>query len=272
LTIGELAQRLRVSTRTLRHYAQLGLLLPEHVDARTGYRTYAEVQLVRGMQIEQLKATGMSLSAIREALELDGDAARALRQRRQQIEKVVAEHAVQIAAIDALLASQAGLAVPELVEVPPGHVVVARTTCEPDDMARTIRREIQQLGRRVRQRERVRCRSFSARFSLQVDDGPIAVEVAGHLDEPTDQSIIQPSEMHLKVVLVGNIGLLPVAYDVALTAVRERGLQPRGTAVEHYIDLTAIGRTEVAIPVSQTNSAASRFPCISADLARPRTW
>ena len=36
---------------------------------------------------------------------------------------------------------------------------------------------------------------------------------------------------------------------VVLTAVRERGLQPLGTAVEHYLDLDEVGRTEVAIPI-----------------------
>jgi DNA-binding transcriptional MerR regulator len=249
LTIGELAQRLRVSTRTLRHYAQLGLLLPEHVDARTGYRTYGEAQLVRGTRIEQLKTTGMSLSAIKESLESTGSAAPALRQRRQEIEQIVADHAAQLGAIDALLAAHTQLASPELVEVPARHVLLTRWSSEPDDLARTIRRAIQQLGRRVRQRDGVRCRSFSARFPVDVSEGPIAIEVAGHVDQPTSESIIQAAETHLKVVLVGNIGLLPLAYDVALTAVRERGLQPCGTAIEHYLDLSVVGRTEVAIPV-----------------------
>jgi DNA-binding transcriptional MerR regulator len=249
LTIGELAQRLRVSTRTLRHYAQLGLLVPEHVDARTSYRTYGESQLVRGMQIEQLKATGMSLSVIKAALASDGHAAAALRQRRAQIDEIIADHAAQIAAIDALLTAPTELAKPALVDAPAGHVVLARVRSEPDDSARAIRRAIQQLGRRVRQHDGVRCRSFSARFPVDLDDGPLAIEVAGHLDQPTSESIIQPEETHLKVVFVGNIEMLPLAYDVALTAVRERGLQPCGTAIEHYLDLSIIGRTEVAIPV-----------------------
>jgi predicted enzyme related to lactoylglutathione lyase len=94
-----------------------------------------------------------------------------------------------------------------------------------------------------------RCRSFSARFPLDVDDTAIPIQVAGHLDERATASTIQPAETQLKVELVGNVGLLPMAYDVVLTAVRERGLQPVGTAVEHYIDLGEVGRTEVAIPV-----------------------
>jgi DNA-binding transcriptional MerR regulator len=249
MTIGELALRLRVSTRTLRHYDDLGLLVPEHVDPRTGYRVYGHAQLLRGVQIEQLKATGMSLATIMDALENDIEATRALRQRRTEIAELLADHTAQLAAIDALLASKVELAIPELVEVPEEDVVVTRTTCEPDELSRTIRHAIQQLGRETRRRSGVRCRSFSARFPLEVGEGPMPVEVAGHLDEPTVHSSIQPVETQLQVLLVGHVGLLPLAYDVVLTTAHERGLEPCGTVVEHYLDLAAVGRTEVGIPV-----------------------
>src|SRR5690349_5274029 len=71
MRIGELAQRLRVSTRTLRHYESVGLLTPASVDESTGYRSYGAAELLRGVRIEQLKGTGLSLEEIRAAL--DGD-------------------------------------------------------------------------------------------------------------------------------------------------------------------------------------------------------
>jgi DNA-binding transcriptional MerR regulator len=249
LTIGELAQRLRVSTRTLRHYDHLGLLVPDHLDPRTGYRRYGQAQLLRGVQIEQLKATGLALVAIKRVLENDSEATRVLRQRRMEIAELVADHTAQLAAIDALLASEVELATPEIVDVPEGSVVVTRTTCEPEALSRTIRRAIQQLGRDTRRHSGIRCRSFSARFPLHVGDAPIPVEVVGHLDEPTGQSTVEPAQTQLKVLLVGNLAMLPLAYDVALTTVRERDLEPCGTAIEHYLDLAAVGRTEVAIPI-----------------------
>ena len=249
LSISELAQRLRITTRAARYYDQLGLLVPDKVDAHNGYRAYGEAQLVRGMQIEQLKATGLALEKIKCVLDTQGTADEVLRGRRRQIEELVADHAAQLAAIDALLAGRGELAVPELVVLQARHVVVAHTTAHPDELSRTIRRTIQRLGRSVRQQDGVRCRSFSARFPLDVDDTAIAIQVAGHLDEPATASVIQPAETQLKIELVGNVGLLPLAYDVVLTAVRERGLQPVGTAIEHYLDLDAAGRTEVAIPV-----------------------
>jgi DNA-binding transcriptional MerR regulator len=257
MTIGELALRLRVSTRTLRHYDDVGLLVPERVDPHTGYRRYGGGQLIRGMQIEQLKATGLSLDAIRSILEGGDTPVDALRQRRREIEAIVADKTAQIVAIDSLLNSRVELATPALVEVPDSHVVVSRTTCTFAKLSRTIRHEIQQLGRSVRQRDGLRCRSFSARFPLHVVDGPTPIEVAGHLDEPTAQSSIQPAETQLQVVLVGHVGLLPLAYDVVLTTARERGLEPCGTVVEHYLDLAAVGRTEVSIPVVQPRIPAN---------------
>lgn|GEM_PF-6460948 len=249
LSIGELAQRLRITTRAARHYDQLGLLVPDSIDSRTGYRSYGEAQLVRGMQIEQLKATGLPLDKIKCVLDIDGAAEGLLRERRGQIEDRLADHIAQLGAIDALLAGRGELAVPELVVLPSQHVVVAHATATHEELSRTIRRTIQRQGRSVRQQGGVRCRSFSARFPLEVDDTAIRVQIAGHLDERATASVIQPAETQLKVELVGNVGLLPIAYDVVLTAVRERGLKPIGTAVEHYLDLDNVGRTEVAIPI-----------------------
>lgn len=249
MSIGELAQRLRITTRAARHYDELGLLVPESIDARTGYRTYGVAQLVRGMQIEQLKAAGLSLEKIKCVLNTEGTAVGVLRERRGQIEELLVDHAAQLAAIDALLAGPSELAMPKLVVLPAQHVVVAHETASHDELSRTILRTIQRLGRSVRQHDGVRCRSFSARFPLDVDGTAIPIQIAGHLDERTTASAIQPSETQLKVELVGNIGLLPMAYDVVLTAVRERGLQPVGTAVEHYLDLDEVGRTEVAVPI-----------------------
>ena len=41
LRIGEFSRRGRVSVKALRHYEAIGLLRPAHVDAATGYRSYA---------------------------------------------------------------------------------------------------------------------------------------------------------------------------------------------------------------------------------------
>ena len=41
LTIGEFSSICRVSTKTLRYYAEIGLILPEEINPENGYRYYS---------------------------------------------------------------------------------------------------------------------------------------------------------------------------------------------------------------------------------------
>jgi DNA-binding transcriptional MerR regulator len=54
LSIGEFAHLGRVSPRTLRHYDDVGVLSPAHVDPVTGYRWYELRQLARLRRIAGL--------------------------------------------------------------------------------------------------------------------------------------------------------------------------------------------------------------------------
>lgn len=67
--IGLFSQINHVTTRTLRHYDEIGLLKPGHVDAMTGYRYYTSDQLTRINQILSLRQLGISLQDIREILD-----------------------------------------------------------------------------------------------------------------------------------------------------------------------------------------------------------
>lgn len=69
--IGELASRIGVSIRTLRHYDSIGLLRPS---GRTdsGYRLYSEADVLRLQRILTLRYLGFSLREIAEALTLPG--------------------------------------------------------------------------------------------------------------------------------------------------------------------------------------------------------
>ena len=49
--IGEFSKLSRISIRMLRHYDEIGLLVPEHIDPWTGYRQYAAAQLLTASRI-----------------------------------------------------------------------------------------------------------------------------------------------------------------------------------------------------------------------------
>ena len=69
--IGEFSKLGQVSTRMLRHYDKLGLLVPEQVDQWTDYRYYTIQQLPRLHRIIALKEMGLSLQQIAELLSQD---------------------------------------------------------------------------------------------------------------------------------------------------------------------------------------------------------
>lgn len=68
LKIGDFSKLSRITVRMLRHYDEIGLLVPLAIDERSGYRYYGEEQLLTANKIQLLKNLGFSLFVIKEAL------------------------------------------------------------------------------------------------------------------------------------------------------------------------------------------------------------
>ncbi|ABY23016.1 transcriptional activator [Renibacterium salmoninarum ATCC 33209] len=75
--ISEVAKIAGISSRTLRHYDQLGLLPPAWT-APNGYRHYAQGELHRLQRILLLRELGLGLDAIAEVLDGQADERQAL--------------------------------------------------------------------------------------------------------------------------------------------------------------------------------------------------
>ena len=69
LKIGEFSSLAQISVKTLRYYAETGLLAPAMVDQATGYRYYSAAQLSRLHRILTLKDLGFTLDQISAALD-----------------------------------------------------------------------------------------------------------------------------------------------------------------------------------------------------------
>lgn len=76
-SIQEIARLAGTTSRTLRHYGDIGLLAPSRTGFN-GYRYYDQAALVRLQRILLLKDLGLGLPAIAEVLENETDAPRAL--------------------------------------------------------------------------------------------------------------------------------------------------------------------------------------------------
>ncbi|KQB84009.1 MerR family transcriptional regulator [Corynebacterium lowii] len=115
-TIGQAADILGVTPRTLRHWDAVGLLRPEW---RTlgQYRLYTEEELERGMNILVYRAAGVPLAQIGELI--DAPATRRehlLRQRRVLVEKA-AHLRGMIRAVDAILEGEATMSVEDKIKI-----------------------------------------------------------------------------------------------------------------------------------------------------------
>src|SRR3972149_572968 len=69
MKIGELSQRTRTPTKTIRYYEEIGVLpVPER--APNGYRDYLEAAVARLAFVREAQATGLSLTEIASILDL----------------------------------------------------------------------------------------------------------------------------------------------------------------------------------------------------------
>lgn len=93
LSIGEFSNICKVSTKTLRYYAEIGLILPYEINPENGYRYYSIEQLETMLFINRLKSYNFSLEEIKTILEseelLDEKLYLTLTKKKKEIEKQV---------------------------------------------------------------------------------------------------------------------------------------------------------------------------------------
>jgi MerR family transcriptional regulator, repressor of the yfmOP operon len=80
IRVGEVAERLEVSPRTIKYYEEIGLVEPEERSAG-GFRLYGGREIERLERILKMKSIGYSLAAIRELL--------SVRDRAQEADRVM---------------------------------------------------------------------------------------------------------------------------------------------------------------------------------------
>jgi DNA-binding transcriptional MerR regulator len=77
VSIGDFAVMTSLSRKALRHYHDIGILEPAHIDSYTGYRFYDTSQVDQAHIIRRFRSLGMSIPDIKALLSTDDAAARA---------------------------------------------------------------------------------------------------------------------------------------------------------------------------------------------------
>jgi DNA-binding transcriptional MerR regulator len=110
-SIGRFASIGRVSVRMLRHYDEIGLLVPARVDPFSGYRSYAPQQLADLAEVMRLRGLGLGLVDIARIVRADeGDPhVRALlRSAREALRRSIAADTDRLSRFDAYLRRSEG--------------------------------------------------------------------------------------------------------------------------------------------------------------------
>ncbi len=105
--IGQFSKLSRLSVKMLRHYHEIGLLVPDEVDEQSGYRRYGPASLERARIIHALKEVELPLKEIRalvERVDNDIDLVQFLEQHRREIEAKTQHYQTVRRSLDALVA------------------------------------------------------------------------------------------------------------------------------------------------------------------------
>jgi effector-binding domain-containing protein len=128
--IGRFSKMTRLSVKALRHYDELGLLVPAIVDPSSGYRYYTYGQANRAEAIRVLRSLDMPLEDVREALAADDPqvAAKVLDRHKARLEAELGRHERMLAFLGRLIERKEGVMPYEVQvkELSAQHVAVVR--------------------------------------------------------------------------------------------------------------------------------------------------
>jgi DNA-binding transcriptional MerR regulator len=242
LRIGAFASLAGVSVKMLRHYDEIGILVPAHVVPGSGYRYYDAAQLPVVARLVALRQLGFGLDAVRELLAADppggrGDAA--LAERRRALVDTSAEVARRLAALDVFDAA----APVSAKTIPGGAYAVRRGTASHDgavgDLFVDVEQRVAAAGARAPTPPLTRIHGD--------DGGEVDVEVAVPVTgEGPTEAVFLPARRVASAVVVGPYTAVSAAADAVLAWLSATGHRPSGPVEEAYVRFGA--EPELGLP------------------------
>ena len=246
-SIGMFSQICRVTTKTLRHYDEIGLLRPCHTDEQTGYRYYTSAQLAPMHRILSLKQMGFSLQEIRAILE-GGPAVEAmLAAKQRELSAQIDDARHRLLLIENFMSCGKGAAmnnrytatIKQLPEVTVASIrrILPDYSALNDVYPNVLGPEMERLGCRCAQPDYC----FNLYHDGEYKDHDIDVEICQAVTEKKADSELLKFKTLAPVTAVcvlhkGPYALLGDAYAFALDWVRQNGYRVCGIPRESYID------------------------------------
>ncbi|WP_326645166.1 MerR family transcriptional regulator [Streptosporangium sp. NBC_01755] len=229
LPIGRFARLCRLSVKQLRHYDELGLLTPDHVDPDTGYRYYRPDQARAAMLISLLRSIDVPLPSIGRVL--SGDTG-ALGDVRDRMEADLARRERNFTALERILSE--GLHRPEVTVVrePARRVAVVRDIATLDQIGAVTSACVARLLAAVGDPRGLMIGLFPLDLAPEL---AVAVAVETSEDVPGTSPDVLPGGLYASVTHVGSYHQIPLTAHALLAWVGERGHTPEGPLREVYV-------------------------------------
>ncbi|MEV0651194.1 MerR family transcriptional regulator [Phytomonospora sp. NPDC050363] len=247
LTIGRFARLCRLSVKQLRHYDELGLLTPAHVDPHSGYRNYSRAQARDALTIALLRDADVPLPAIAEIVRsAAAERSALLRAEGERLAARIERDRERLRLLERL-ALDAPYDVSRTV-APALALMSVEDVCDPDGIGEAAGALV---GRLLSAAEGWRPPVVGL-FPLDVREGMrVAVGV-----EALSPNLRLPETDAVTTRHHGPYAELPLAYHALLSWIGDRGLAPRAPVRELY--LVAPGEagpeeliTDIVIPVEE---------------------
>lgn len=277
-SIGDLSQLGGVTPRMLRHYHELGILVPAEVDDATGYRRYHESQLADLLQVLALKGLGFALTDIKRVV--DGGVSPSelrgmLLLRRTELESELDQANARLERVEAhihrLENQMNGQPARDVTvttkRLPAVHLAVA-SGISPSFASADIGPVIQPLYPQLFEALNaagVEIAGPSIAYYDDTADGGIGVHAGFPIDESVTQlpglEVVDLPEVELAATAVHHGDMATVDVDTVAAIfdwMRAHGFRTTGYSREHYLDCPddiAQWRTEMQFPVEPDPAA-----------------
>jgi DNA-binding transcriptional MerR regulator/effector-binding domain-containing protein len=273
LTIGEFSRMTYLSVKALRHYHDVGVLVPATVDPSSGYRGYDTGQVTAAQVIRRLRDLGMPLDSIRAVLRAPDLAARnrEISAHLERMERQLEQTQAAVSGLRALLGGPAPRPVIEFRAIPVATalaVVEVVSWQEAVAWGSDVFAEMTQVLGRCGLTQAGPTGALFAGDFFEQQEGEITaflpVEMSAGLAGLGPGSRVRLAEIPATEAAVavhdGPPGDVDRTYGALGTAVAERAIGVEGPMREYYPDGFSTGphRTEVCWPVFLTGTSQPR--------------
>jgi DNA-binding transcriptional MerR regulator len=264
LTIGDFARMTHLSVKALRHYHEVGILVPTDIDPATGYRHYDLSQVTRAQVIRRFRDLAMPLDELRTVLQAEDVEGRnrAIVAHLERMERQLEQTQSTVASLRALLERpQPAPMVVEFRRAGPVCSLAIRERVAVSDFVVWWGRAFKELRAALGRSSAERAGPDSALYSSEFFEEEVGEVVAfvPIRDEATSAGRVEMMEIPAAELAVtlheGSFEDLDQAYAALGAYVAERAIGVEGPIREHYIvspfssQNPAEYRTEVGWPV-----------------------